>query len=402
MALASRGSSVELLEAEENIAQGTSFANGGMLVPSMSDPWNGPGVLKHLLTSLLVPGSTIRLKPSVLPGLLGWGTRFLANSSRARYHDNALANFVLARYSVQQTLEWSERLKLSFNQAQSGSLKMFRDVEDRRALIPLLQLLGDAGLRYELLDKAETLDHEPALKGVATEVGASVYFPDDVSGDAFAFCEALAQQLPNHGVLLRTRSPVKRILMEDGRVRGVQLADGNVAAEHVVVAAGVSAHQLLLGLGVRLPVVPVKGYSLTLNIPEGRQAPRVAVVDDRSHAVVVTLGQELRAVGGAEFAGHDRSLDAGQLESLFAFVKRILPELTAGLNLSDAKAWSGLRPMSHDGKPFIGPTPVRGLYLNAGHGHLGWTQAVGSAEILADMICGKPPRIDVTPYLYGR
>jgi len=402
-ALIERGHDVLVLEAREDVGLETSYANGGMLTPSLPEPWNGPGVLMHLLKSLFDPHAALKLRPHVLPSLFGWGLKFLKHSKPSRYLAATADNYRLAVFSLAKTLDVSRRLALSYDLAERGTLCLFEDrasLEDRRRVC---ELLAPLGLRFENYAPAAVVAAEPLLEPIRDRLIGGIWLPDDARGDAHRFCQALAAALREQGGEIRTGVRVQRLVTARGRVTAVLLpGNDELAADRVVVAAGVHSPHLLRTVGVRVAVQPAKGYSITIDARDLGPLPSAAIADDASHAVVTTFGTRLRVVGTAEFAGFDKRLTPARIDNLQRILARLLPQLAARIPPSAARAWAGLRPLSADGRPYIGPTAIPGLFVNTGHGALGWTLAMGSGHLLADLLGGTPTAIDPTPFLPAR
>ncbi len=395
--LVTRGKPCLLLEADANVARGTSFANGGGLHPSLPDPWNNPGVGRHLLASLFQPNAAMRVNIARLPKMMRWGMSFLYHSSRARHQAITLANFQLAEYSTRQTEALQQYLNLDYGHAAPGTLKLFASDKERAEALRLADLLAAEGLHYEALDRAAMLAREPSLHE-ATDLAGALYFPHDGIGDARLFCEQLAEVAKAKGGEIRLNTKVESLLVENGAVVGVRLADEEVRGD-VVLCAGVTAPHLAAALGVKLPIQPAKGYSVTFDADAIMEAkPSHALVDPTTHITIAPLGKKLRILGMAEFVGFDRRVEPQRLALLQRFFERLFPSMAQNIDWQSAEGWAGLRPMSADGRPFIGAAQVPGLWLNCGHGHLGWTKAVGSARILADMMTGRTPEIDANPF----
>lgn len=396
--LVSRGKPCVLLEAADNVARGTSFANGGGLHSSLPDPWNSPGVGRHLFASLFSPNAAMRLDVRQIPDLFGWGLAFLRNSASARHAAITLANYRLADYSIRQTKALRQLLNLDYGHAEPGTLKLFASAAERTEALRLADLLTAKGLVYEELTQTQLLAKEPSLTK-ATGLRGGLYFPNDGIGDARIFCEQLAASAVERGGELRLNTKVEALLCEGEKVVGVRLPDGEMRGE-VVLCAGVGAAKIARPLGMRLPVRPAKGYSLTVNSGTLKGAkPSYALVDPTTHITVTPLGERLRILGMAEFVGYDTQIDPNRLRLLRTFFERLFPDLAQEIDWAAGQGWAGLRPMSADGRPFIGPSEKQGLWLNCGHGHLGWTKAVGSARILADRMTGRPSEIDSAAFL---
>lgn len=397
-ALIDRGEEVFVIEANDAVGCETSFANGGMLTPSLPEPWNGPGVFGHLLTSLFVPGAAMKLRLSAIPSLLTWGASFIRHSSRARYYAASLDNYRLARYSLQKTIEAAERFGLDFDFDDRGTLCTFADSRALAARMDLCQQLAGAGLSARQLAVDEVVELEPALVPARNRLVGGIWLPDDARGDAHRFCRALAGVIVKQGGQVRCGSRVERLNTANGRLHSLIVAGEQVQAERVVVAAGTGSRKLLQSVGLRLPVQPAKGYSITIDDEQLGPLPAVTIGDDATHTVTSVLGRRLRVAGTAEFAGYDKSLTPSRIDALFRSLNAVLPHIAARVRRNQVSEWTGLRPMSDDGRPIIGPTKVPGLYVNTGHGALGWTMAMGSGQLLADQILGRDADIDVRPY----
>ena len=401
-ALLERGEPVRLLEAREGVALETSFANGGMLTPSMAEPWNGPGVHRHLAASLLRPSPSMQLRFRALPSLAAWGVRFLRNSTPERFAAATTDNYRLAVHSRELTLALTSSLQLDFDLRDTGTLAVFTDEEDFAERRSICELLAPLGMGVEYLDAAGVCNIEPALAAVADRFVGGIWLPGDSMGDAHGFCLALAERLERDGARIEPGAKVDGILVERGAVRGVSTGAGRIDASRVVVAAGASAPHLLKSHGIPLPVRPAKGYSLTYDCGGLGDLPSVAIVDESCHAVVSRFGERMRIVGTAEFAGFDKSIAPFRIDHLHGVLEGLLPRIAAAVDRGAGLEWTGLRPMSADGRPLIGWTGVEGLFVNGGHGALGWTMAMGSADVLADLLTGREPAVDHRPFLPQR
>lgn len=394
LALLERGHEVVVLESRDGVALETSFANGGLLTPSLPEPWNGPGIFRHLLTALLKKSAPMRIRPSAIPGLIGWGARFIANSRASRFRRATADNFRLAQYSLAETLKIAAKYSLDFALSTEGTMCVFRDAKAMQPRLNICRQLEALGLAIQVVDPENAARIEPALLPVQHELGECIWLPDDARGDAHQYCCSLAEHVRNIGGEIRCSTDVRRIVIDRGKTTGVETAAGILRADCVVVAAGPYSPRLVRSVGVTLPVKPARGFSITLDAAGIEGLPRVAIQDDATHAVAAVFGERIRVVGIAEFGGFDKSVPAHRVQSLKATLVSCLPEVAAGLDLDDCREWVGLRPMSSDGRPYVGMTKVPGLYLNTGHGALGWTMAAGSAAVLADLIDGRQPAID--------
>lgn len=403
-ALRERGvSDVSVFERRDGPGLETSYANGALLHPSLVEPWNSPGVFGELLRNLGNEDAPALLRPRALPSLLGWGLRFVRESARARYLANTLANLALARYSVAQ-MPALRAAGVDYSHHATGSLMLLRDGASLQAAQDWARALAPAGRRFERWSVEQAVALEPALAPVAGDLAGALFNPEDERGDAYGFCLGLARLLTQGGVALHYGCDVRELRWRQGCVTG--LIDGQGRShdcDAVVLAAASHSPALARPLGLRLPVRPAKGYSLTLKPPPTTPLPRIALGDATLHVAVVPVGEDrLRIAGTAEFTGHDLSLNPARIDNLKRLLARIYPEVLRNTPESAMTPWTGLRPMVPDGVPLIGPTRVPGLYLNTGHGHLGWTQATGSGCLLADLMTGKEPQIEPTHYAPAR
>jgi D-amino-acid dehydrogenase len=396
--LRAAGLDVTLLDAADLPAKGASAANGGMLHASHAEPWNAPGVGWDLLRYIGRDSSPLLLRPRALPGILPWGIEFLWNSGRRRFERNTLVNARLAEYSLRQLRALQDQLRLDFGFVESGILKIFQDPDSLRKNRDASRAMTDVGVHFEEWDPARVSAEEPLLQPIAHRLCGALFFPGDAIGNAAAFTRALAEAAQQTGVRWRPNTRVTGWRLFRDRINGVDTSAGPIAADAVVLASGFAAPELLRRLGLRLPVAPVKGYSLTLDLPED-QLPRLPIIDDANKVVLTPLGGRLRLAGTAEFTGADLNLNASRAANVLAQCRRTLPRLPDRLDPERMEPWTGLRPMSARGTPILGPTPVPGLFLNTGAGHLGWTLSCGSASLVADSVRGADTALPLEPFL---
>jgi len=396
--LAREGCEVTVLDRLGGAAQGTSFANAGMLTPSMADPWNSPGIFWHLLRWLGREDAPFLVRPRALPAMLGWGLAFVASSTAARQRASMDANLRLASYSLEMLRELRGSLKLAYDGLSHGTLKVFRDRRAFDAAAARNATLRGLGLELRTVTPAEAVALEPALAPVRDALAGAVYCPGDESGDARAFTLALADHARAQGVRFQFDREVTGFEQAGGSITAALAGGSRYEAEQFVVAAGSWSAPLLERLGVALPVRPVKGYSITLPTAHWSGAPRMPVIDDALHAAATPLGARLRVAGTAELAGYDTELTPARIDNLFDLLLRLFPTYPQPLDRAGAQPWAGLRPMSPDGVPRIGRLACDNLFVNTGHGHLGWTLATGSGALLSDLILGKAPQLSPAPY----
>ena len=398
------GAEVTVLERNHGAGLETSFGNGGALTAGVVEPWNAPGIHKVLLQSLGRKDSPILLRLTAVPGMMSWGMRFLRESRKDRFINNIKRNFVLARYSLDLMRQIREETGIRYRQSDTGTLLVYRDRASLDSGVEHYRFLGDeSDVEHKVLDSNELIVLEPSLQRVQDRLVGGIYFPADEIGDCHIFCRQLAGLLENRSVRFRYGVNVTKIIRRDTSF-DVELSGGEMLkTDTVVLAAGPYSSNLAAPLGIRLPVYPVKGYSLTIPMEGWENKPRCLVGDMDLHAVANPLGGEvLRVAGTAEFTGFDKTIPAERVANLVKLVEAIFPEFAGIMDRNSLDPWAGLRPMSSDGVPILGKTPVKGLYLNTGHGHLGWTTAAASGRVLADTIMGHTPELDIAPYSIGR
>ncbi len=395
-----RGHDVSVMDRQDGPGAETSFANGSLLTPSMPEPWNAPGCWRGLITSLARSNAPLQLRLHALPGLLGWGLKFLKNSNPARFEANASSNLRLARSSLQLMQSLRQKTGIKYAAIARGSLKVFRNPAALTHALIAADRLSREGLNFRRLTRNETIETEPGLAAIADQLNGGIYYGDDETGDAYRYCVALTEFARAQAVEFSFGTNVTALEVNLGRVTAVRTTEARWVADQYIVAAGSYSTPLLRPLGLQLPVQPAKGYSVTFDSIRDGSALKIPVVDDQMHAAVVPVGDAIRVAGTAEFAGYDLTLRPERVRNLIRLAQALLPRV--GIEPARAKSWCGLRPMSADGVPIIGPTSISNLWLNTGHGHLGWTMAAGSGHLLAQLISGENPTIDPAPYALSR
>jgi len=400
--LAERGVSVTLLERREAAALETSYANGGLVTPSQSDPWNGPGTLAHLIKWLGREDSPLLLRMRALPGMWRWGLRFLLASRATPWWRATEANLRLGLYSADCLAALRDQLRLQYDSLSAGTLKVFRDGYAFERSMALAEALSPQGLSYRALNPADAARLEPLLEPVQGGLAGAIHYPKDASGDAHAFTRQLERKARKAGVEFRYGTEVKGLRCDSKRVEAVVTQGGKLEAESYVLAAGNTSPALLATVGLTLPMYPVKGYSITVPAAKWTRPLGVPLVDFEHKTVLTPLGERLRIAGTAEFNGFDITLNPRRGASILRHALALVPTLGAQVDVTKMEHWAGLRPMTADGPPVLGVTPLQNLFLNTGHGPLGWTLAAGSGRVVADLMAGLKPEIDLTGLDYGR
>ncbi len=395
------GATVTVLERREGPGLETSFANGAMLHASQANPWNEPGVALTALKMLGREDAALLVRPRAVPGLWRWGLAFIRHSQPERYLRNFEKNAALAAYSLAQMATIRAALTGAYDHAQVGTMKLFRTAAEVTAAARLCTQLSSWGIQYEVIEARRAAALEPALAPIASELAGGLYFPGDESGDAYKFCLLLAARLTGDGVEFRFTSPVLGMNVVRDGVR-IRTANDEFKSQAVVIATGSYTPMLARLVGLRVPIAPVKGYSITTPVNGWPTRPTMPVIDDHLHAAVCPLGDRLRVAGTAEFAGFNHALTPSRVNNLFNLVVKLYPAFAPYLNRAQTIAWTGLRPMSSDGVGIMGKTKVPGVYLNSGHGPLGWTMAAGAGRLVADEVLGLTLDLVLAPYRLAR
>ena len=386
------GHEVEVVERHPGAGLETSFGNAGGLCPSFAGPWAAPGMPAKVLKMMLRPDPPVRFSFWPEPERLAWARRWLAECKTPRFRINKLRMQRVAHYSLACLRELAAELPLQFDFREAGVLQLFQTEAECELGRIAAGALTELGIPHRLTDAAGALATEPALARASIKPAGALYMPGDASGDSHAFSQALAAWLGERGVRFRFATQVHRLLYEGRQVVGVETPAGALRADATVVALGNQAPALLRPLGVRLPVYPLKGYSITAPITDGGQAPSMAVMDEHNKIMISRLGNRIRAAGMAELVGHDLSLKPERKALLVRAVRSLFPE---GIDYAAASFWAGARPMTPDGPAVLGDAGWQGLFLNSGHGSNGWTQACGTARVVADLVAGRKPEIDL-------
>lgn len=391
--LAQAGHDVTVLERRPAPALETSFANGGQISAGHAEPWAKPSVVPKLLRWLGREDAPLlfRLRPDALQWL--WGLRFLAECRAGRFERNCRTLAGLAGYSRECLRRLRGKTGIHYDELERGILHFATSAGDFDALARHAEAVRAFGIRREVKSAAECRSLEPALQYSDAPIAGGIYTPEDESGDAHRFTQELAGLATQRGVRFELDTSVIALHVAAGGVEAVDTSKGRITADAYVMAMGSYSAPLLRSVGVRIPVYPLKGYSITLSLGPAEEpaAPSVSLTDEASKIVISRLGARLRAAGTAELAGYDTSINEVRCAAILRRVRQLFPQLGAATTV---ERWSGLRPATPNNVPIIGASPVRRLYLNTGHGTLGWTLACGSAAALADLMSGRRPEVD--------
>jgi len=393
--LARAGHQVTIVDRQPVVGNETSFANGGQISVSHAEPWANPHVLPHILKWLGREDAPLLWRWRADPAQLSWGLRFLAECLPGRTRRNIAATVALALYSRQRLQALRQELSLQYDHLERGILHIYTDRDDFSQAITAAKVMREFGLDRTTVDVDKCLEIEPALNGAKHLLIGGDYTRSDESGDAHKFTQTLAAHARAAGVNFRLNLTVDRITPDRNQIGGVEVlgTDGpeRLTADAYVIALGSYSPLLLKPLHINLPVYPAKGYSATLTLADESNAPSVSLTDDGRKIVYSRLGNRLRVAGTAEFNGYNTEINPVRCEALMQRTRELFPSLqTTG----EPQFWCGLRPATPSNLPYIGRTRYSNLWLNTGHGTLGWTMSCGSGAALADLISGKRPEPD--------
>ncbi|GES42089.1 D-amino acid dehydrogenase [Rhizobium dioscoreae] len=396
--LAKAGHEVTVIDRQQGPALETSFANAGEVSFGYCSPWAAPGIPMKAIKWLFMHHAPLILRPKVDGAMLSWLVKMLSNCTSERYAINKSRMLRLADYSRISLAELREETGIAYDERMQGTLQLFRTQAQLDASAKDVKALAADGIPYEVLDPDGCIRVEPALRHVRGKIVGGLLTPKDETGDCFKFTNALAAKAIELGVRFQYGTTIKGLDIEGSQVRGVVTNRGRLDADAIVVALGSYSPLLLKPLGINLSVYPVKGYSLTIPITDASRAPESTVMDETYKIAITRLGDRIRVGGMAEISGYTNDLGLARRRTLEHSVTDLFP----GGDVAKASFWSGLRPMTPDGTPVIGPTRIKGLYLNTGHGTLGWTMSSGSARVISDLVSGRKPDIDATDLAISR
>ena len=398
--LANEGHEVTVVERHDGPGEETSFANGGQLSYSYVAPLAGPGVLSKVPGWLLDRDSPMRFQPSMDLSQWRWLLAFVAACNASTSEATTRKLLRLAFYSRDLMQAFVSRQDAreeggGFDFARRGKLIVHRDVAAYESACRLLDYQASLGCEQQALDRAATVALEPALAGIRQDIAGAIYTPSEEVGDCHRFCVSLAHLLQGRpGVTLRFGTRVTELVHTGDRVTGLRTDAGEIRADAVIVSGGIGSVPLLKPIGVRPMLWPLKGYSITVPIAPGVLAPRISVTDFANKIVYARIGDTLRVAGMADIVRGGAVIDRERAQTLVTQTRAVFGNVANGAGLDALQPWAGLRPATPTGLPMIGESRVRGLWLNLGHGALGFTLAMGSAELLADRLAGRKPAID--------
>ncbi|WP_339856215.1 D-amino acid dehydrogenase [Pseudohongiella acticola] len=402
--LAKAGHQVTVVDRQPGPAQETSFANAGMISPGYSAPWAAPGVPLKAIKWLLSRHAPLAIRPTADLSQYRWMLQMLRNCTADRYAINKERMMRLADHSRQCLIALRSETGINYEQRQRGTLQLFRTRKQRDAAAQDITVLQQLGVPFELLDQDGCIRAEPGLASSRDKIFGGLRLPLDETGDCQLFTKELEARCRALGVAFRYGCRIDTLNSDGNRITGVNIIerDGGtetLTADNYVLALGSYSPELLQPLGINLPVYPVKGYSLTVPVQDQNRAPVSTIMDETYKVAITRFDDRIRVGGTAELAGFDLRLRSKPLATLRMVVNDLFP---GGGDNNDTRYWAGLRPMTPDGTPVVGATALKNLFLNTGHGTLGWTMSCGSAQLLSDIVDGQRPAISTDGFDIGR
>lgn len=387
--LAQQGAEVTVLDRQSGPAEETSFGNAGQISPGYSTPWAAPGIPFKAVKWMFQHHAPLAINLDGSMWQLQWMTQMLKNCNPQSYAVNKERMMRVAEYSRDCLRELRKDTGINYENRAKGTLQLFRKEAQMEAVQRDISVLEECGVSYELLNGNELGRIEPALANAQDKLVGGLHLPNDETGDCYLFTNALAQIAKELGVNFQFNQNVEKLIVEGDEIKGVQVNGKVLTADRYVLAFGSYSRDFLKPLDLQLPVYPVKGYSLTIPIVDPAFAPQSTVLDETYKIAITRFDQRIRVGGMAELSGFNLGLN----EDRRATLQMVTQDLFPGGDMAQASFWTGLRPMTPDSTPIIGATRFKNLFLNTGHGTLGWTMACGSGKLISDIVLNHKTEI---------
>ncbi|MGE8685297.1 MAG: D-amino acid dehydrogenase [Acinetobacter sp.] len=387
--LAKQGAQVTVLDRQSGPAEETSFGNAGQISPGYSTPWAAPGIPFKAVKWMFQHHAPLAVQLDGSMWQLQWMMQMLKNCGADQYAINKERMLRVAEYSRDCLRTLRDETGISYENRSKGTLQLFRKDSQLEAVQRDIEVLKETGVEFELLDRDGLSKVEPALAEAKDKLVGGLHLPNDETGDCYLFTNALAEQAKTLGVDFQFNQNVEKLIVEGGEVKGVLVNGKVLTADRYVLAFGSYSRDFLKPLNLDLPVYPVKGYSLTVPIVDPSHAPQSTVLDETYKIAITRFDNRIRVGGMAELSGFNLGLNQDRRGTLEMVTRDLFP----GGDLEQASFWTGLRPMTPDSTPIIGRTKYNNLFLNTGHGTLGWTMACGSGKLISDLVLGQQAEI---------
>ncbi|MCW9032685.1 MAG: D-amino acid dehydrogenase [Rhodospirillales bacterium] len=386
------GHEVTLIDRQPGVGLETSFANGGQVSVSHAEPWANPSVIGKALHWLGKENAPLLFRARLDPTLWAWTLRFLRNCTAGRAKINTERTLRVAEYSRTVLQKVRHETGINYDQKTKGILHVYRSSKEYESALSSAEIMKNFGFDRRPFTPQECVDLDPAFAASQKQLVGALYSPEDESGDAHIFTKSLAEKCSDKGVNFNLGTLIQQLEFSDGKITAVITDKGRFEADKFVVCMGSYSPLLVKPLGLKLPIYPAKGYSVTIPVSSHKGAPEVSLTDDEYKLVYSRLGERLRVAGTAEFAGYNTEINNNRARNILELAMGMFPDCGEA---DKAEFWAGLRPKTPDSVPIIAGPIFKNLYLNTGHGTLGWTMSCGSGQILADLINNKKPEISL-------
>ena len=391
--LAKQGHEVTVIDRQNSVSMETSHSNAGCLSYGFTSPWAGPGLPFNILKWALTGRSPLVINPNMSIDTIKFLYRMYKNCNPDSYEINKSRMLRIANYSQKALLEIETDFDINYAQRKQGSLQLFWDTKEIDKAKRDISILDKFNIKSELLDSENCVKVEPGLKYIKNQLAGGIQFTGDFTGNCYMFSNEIYKKCVEMGVNFEFNTEIKSIETHNNAVSSVLTSKGEFKADCYSVSLGSYSTKILSQIGIQTPIYPVKGYSITLPVFTDEDAPKSTIMDERNKIAITRLGDKIRVAGIAHLTDFNQDLRAKSLESLKYGLDSLFPHSYEPTN--DLDFWTGFRPSTPDGTPIIGSTPYHNLYLNTGHGTLGWTMSAGSGKLLANLISGIEPEISL-------
>ncbi len=396
--LAKNGHEVEVVERQNGAALETSFGNGGVLHAAEVEPWSQPGMPTKIMKWLGQEDAPLLVRYGAIPKMWRWGLKFIANCTPERFEQNALTNLKIALHSIEVVKQVRSEIAIDYDMRTNGMLKVYTSAQSFESSRKSAELFSRHGLPFRALTPDECVKLEPSLKPTAASLVGGLHFPGDEAGDCHKFTTALAAAAAALGVKFHYDTEIQRLERDGRRVGTVHTSRGPMRADNFVAALASYTPRVLKTVGVKVPIYPVKGVTITVSGAPWADRPEMPIADDGRIFGLVPLGGRLRVSGSAEVAAYDTTPSRARCQAIVNNVISVFPDFAKCYDPATAKFWAGVRPVTPTGTPILGSSPLANLFIAAGHGHLGWTMGCGSGHVVADLVAGRTPAIDMSGF----
>ena len=389
--LAKQGHEVTVIDRQDSVSMETSHANAGCLSYGFTSPWASPGLPFSVLKWVLTGRSPLIINPKMSVETIKFLYRMYKNCNSRSYEINKSRMLRVANYSQKALLEIETDFDLYYEQKKQGSLQLFWDSKEIEKTQKDIAILDKFNINSQLLSAEECAKIEPGLQYVKNKLAGGIQFLDDFTGNCYLFSTEVYKKCVEMGVNFEFNTEIKSLQISNDKIASVSTDSGEIKADCYSVSLGSYSTKILSKIGIEIPIYPVKGYSITLPVLSNEDAPQSTIMDEKNKIAITRLGDRIRVAGMAHLTDFDKNLRTKSLDSLMSGLDLLFPKSYE--SSKETNFWTGFRPSTPDGTPIIGPTPFNNLFLNTGHGTLGWTMSAGSGKLLANLVSGIDPEI---------